>query len=805
MDLEEFDLGVTRSEKKDEKVYYVILVQYKELKYEVNRRYSEFEELNCELLNFGFSALPNLPKKKLMSYQNIDYIKYREKCLNKYIQNLFMRPDIRCCAVFLNFLKFYEKINMSVEIVRTKLVNSIGTQKFSLVDMYINEKYHFIITIYEDRSSLSKLGKLWSIIEPDIVGEIKVFSYNNDLSSSFTEKYKEQTIYKAKNIICVEEKDQVLISGDDGHIHIYQIDTEAFTLTFIKQIQFHNDTILKMMKLKNTFCTCGYDNAFRLCLLNDPKEECKIISGGRCNKRLENDKITTCHLFEHNNIVLGTDNSLFFIYNLTNNPPTFLDTKKIRNGRKINCFANSDKYLFIGYDHIIACYNYQYNYGGDVKHITGEKGNLLNVGSKIKYSNGNEETKNGLMQNEKKIIKLVIDNNISAQYISPLMYDNNVRSLCVVKSKKILIAGYEDAIIIWSILHGLIISSVHGHTSGVYCLKYMNSCDLFLSGGNGGNLKIWNTNLENLKFWKPKNRVRTNNEERSIKNSKYQDYTNNQNNFIFNESDNEHDHSDYDKNSSLSEPISIDNVLDTNVKTQNYQVYDTSDYKQNIINYNLPQNNTTSFNNQPYIFNNNEDTNQYAVSTNFENDKNIPIYNIDSNQNNLSTEHFFNKEINIDANPNDMNYDFTYNQMNKNQMVYNDLGDFNIPMNLHNINNMKINAMDHVDMNQMNVNSIHMEDMNFNDVHIENNDLINNINIESYNNKNNMMYNLNIDNWNDMNVQNKNINTFNYGNTITVHNPTELDNTKNIKKGIVQISDEEEEEDDNDDLISAFR
>ncbi|GAW78883.1 WD domain, G-beta repeat domain containing protein [Plasmodium gonderi] len=636
MELEHLDISINRVEQRNEKIYYIILVHYKDLKYEISKRYSEFEELHCELLHMGFSALPNLPKKKFMSYKNNEYINYRKKVLNSYIQNLFMRPDIRCCALFLNFLLFYDKINLSVEIVRTKLLNSIGSQKFALSDLYINEKYNFIICVYEDKSNLSKLGKLWSIIEPDIIGEIKVFSYNNDLTSTLCETYKEQTIYKARNIVCSESQSEAIISGDDGKIHIYKIDTQLLTLTYIKNISCHNDTILKMMAINdNIFCTCGYDNAFRLLRLQDYK----ILSGGRCNKRLDKDKITTCHLLNHNNIVIGTNCSLFFTYNMSTNPPIYLDTKKLKNGEKIACFTNTDKYLFIGYDNVIACYNYHYS--NDIKN--GKNGLVLNEpfahscnpshetfiqGAHVDGHNmyiGNDadpsiNTTNrnvsrmmnvsmneNMEKNEQPITKLIIDNNMSAQYIPPLLYDNSVLSLSVNKEKKILYAGYEDAIIIWSITSGLIISAIHGHTNGVHFLKFMNSSDFLISGGDGGNLKIWKSDIDNFKIWKPTRKSYKTNEvnwsrtqridERgnvdAQKNSAYrvygesaQHHTNYQNsfNFNFNESDNSEEQDI--RSNTQSESMSIDNLLGETNKKYDYQVYDTSNYKKNLINYN---------------------------------------------------------------------------------------------------------------------------------------------------------------------------------------------------------------------------
>ncbi|EUT88728.1 hypothetical protein PFAG_01571 [Plasmodium falciparum Santa Lucia] len=767
MDLEKFDIHINRVEYKNEKIYYVILVEYNELKYEINKRYSEFEELNCELLHLGFSALPNLPKKKLMSYKNNEYISYRKRILNIYIQNLFIRPDIRCCAIFLNFLLFYDKINLSIDIVKTKLINNIGTQKFSLSDLYINQKYNFLICVYEDKSNLSKLGKLWSIIEPDMIGEIKVFSYNNDLTSNFVETYKEQTIYKARNIICSEKNKQAIISGDDGKIHIYKINIESFTLTYIKNITYHHDTILKMMQFNDDlFCTCGYDNAFRLINLND---KYKILSGGRCNKRLDKDKITTCHLLAYNNIIIGTDSSLFFVYNMSTNPPIYIDTKKIKNGIKINCFTNTDKYLFVGYDNVIACYNYHYlnetksyknvqnmdkiknmhtnmkaksyvdtynindnkfkvttphidntnsehSFYGNPSSGTYSSYNHLENGNnydmykdnyitedtqmykhqkndqhdkKIFYNihNNNNNNNPSCNDDEQKIVitKVIVDNNISALYIPPLLYDNNVLSLCVNKEKKILYAGYEDAIILWSITNGIIISSFHGHTNGVHFLKYLNKSEFLLSGGNGGNVKIWKNDIEHLKIWKPKKnyKFKDNNKHSNSGLNKNEFYYNNnintENNFNFNDSDN----TDKDAiNSDHSDAISIDNLIEETNKKHEYDVYDTSSYKKNILNYKQSQK-IDSYNDvKTNIFYDHKSENNYIIKDYKTDVTNLDVCVLNNNMPNNEKENkfsYYEEGVQFDDKRAYPYYESSGSlEMNKGKIIYDNMGKDNI-------------------------------------------------------------------------------------------------------------------------------
>ncbi|CAD2105955.1 phosphoinositide-binding protein, putative [Plasmodium vinckei] len=806
MELEHFNISINRVDSRDDKIYYIILINYKDLKYEVSRRYSEFENLHCELMHLGYSALPNLPKKKLVSYNNHEYINYRKRILNNYIQDLFIRADIRCCATFLNFILFYDKINLSIEIVKTKLLNSVGPQKYSLSDLYINEKNNFLICVYEDKSNFSKLGKLWSIIEPDMIGEIKVFTYNNDLTSTFVETHKEQTIYKARSIIWSEKNNEAIISGDDGKIHIYKLNLELLILTYIKSIPCHNDTILKMCSINdNFFCTCGYDNAFRIIDLCDYK----ILSGGRCNKRLDNDKITTCHLFQYNNLVIGTNNSLFFIYNMSFNPPIYLDTKKLKNGYKIKCFTNTEKYMFIGYDNVIACYNYQYvnevistnsvEISDEQKMGNTTKGNMVNAlqGTMSMENKRNDAYPiNNYNTNEpKNITKLVIDNNMCAQYIPPLLYDNRVLSLSVNKDKKILYAGYEDAIIIWSITTGLIISSFHAHSNGVHFLKFMYSSELLLSGGNSGNLKIWKNDIDNFEVWKPQKNYKA-----KYSQENYREYNKNRNNdkfeqnqFHFDESDN---NSNCDYCSTQSDSRSIDNLLEEANKKHEYNVFDTSNYKKNIVNYNASTKENIMKSSQSNIF--------YEQSTNSLNELTSDVTNLDiciiTNKNekkNFSnsrdsydkqgfTDHYYNKDINNSSKMDNLkyisqndpsSYDYISTE-NKNNYITpeNEIKNYNIYSSQYDRNNMEYDNNTDLPTFDQNINP--KNSIPYNSNHVS---------TKSYNYNNNYSP-----------IKN-NIQFDNTDSTLYMANINENEDSYNLKKNIVHVSD------DDDDLISAFR
>ncbi|SCN59308.1 phosphoinositide-binding protein, putative [Plasmodium chabaudi chabaudi] len=798
MELEHFNICINRVDSRDDKIYYIILVNYKDLKYEVSRRYSEFENLHCELMHLGYSALPNLPKKKLVSYNNHEYINYRKRILNNYIQDLFVRADIRCCATFLNFILFYDKINLSIDVVKTKLLNSVGPQKYSLSDLYINEKNNFIICVYEDKSNFSKLGKLWSIIEPDMIGEIKVFTYNNDLTSTFVETHKEQTIYKARNIIWSEKNNEAIISGDDGKIHIYKLNLELLILTYIKSIPCHNDTILKMSSINdNFFCTCGYDNAFRIIDLCDYK----ILSGGRCNKRLDNDKITTCHLFQYNNLVIGTNNSLFFIYNMSFNPPIYLDTKKLKNGNKIKCFTNTEKYMFIGYDNIIACYNYQY-----VNEVIST--NSVEISDEQKMANAPQGTMS--MENNrndpysinnyntnkpKNITKLVVDNNMCAQYVPPLLYDNRVLSLSVNKDKKILYAGYEDAIIVWSITTGLIISSFHAHSNGVYFLKFMYSSELLLSGGNSGNLKIWKNDIDNFEVWKPQKNYKT-----KYTQENYREYNKNRNNDKFEQNQFHFDESDNNSNcgycSTQSDSRSIDNLLEETNKKHEYNVFDTSNYKKNIVNYNASTKENIMKSSQSNIF--------YEQSTNSLNELTSDVTNLDiciiTNKNekkNINnnrdsydkqgfTDHYYNTDINNSLKMDNLkyvsqnepsSYDYISTE-NKNNYITseNEIKNYNIYSSQYDRNNMEYDHNTDLPTFDQNINPKNSIPYSSNHVSTKN-------------------YNYN----NNYSPIKNNIQFDNTDSTLYMANINENDDSYNLKKNIVHVSD------DDDDLISAFR
>ncbi|CAD8046577.1 unnamed protein product [Paramecium primaurelia] len=88
-------------------IFYQISVKNGIRQWIVQKRYSQFEELN-RILELNFKQLPLLPKKKLITFlvgKSVEQINERKYGLQRYLQTLTSRQEILDCDAFQQFLK----------------------------------------------------------------------------------------------------------------------------------------------------------------------------------------------------------------------------------------------------------------------------------------------------------------------------------------------------------------------------------------------------------------------------------------------------------------------------------------------------------------------------------------------------------------------------------------------------------------------------------------------------------------------------------------------------------------------------
>jgi hypothetical protein len=97
------------------KIFFSIKVEFIYNKWEIRKRYSDFETLQKQLRD-TFSHLPSLPGKSFFALKKDADIEKRRIGLDTYVKELFLRSEIYSDTNFINFFEVSEDFCIFVRI-----------------------------------------------------------------------------------------------------------------------------------------------------------------------------------------------------------------------------------------------------------------------------------------------------------------------------------------------------------------------------------------------------------------------------------------------------------------------------------------------------------------------------------------------------------------------------------------------------------------------------------------------------------------------------------------------------------------
>ncbi|OII72672.1 PX domain-containing protein [Cryptosporidium andersoni] len=399
-------------------VSYKIYVNGPFKSYQIQKRYSEFAMLQSLLYDHGFSLLPSLPPKTFLSKpQDPVLIKERQQGLQAYLNNILKRLDIYSSSIFLNFLQIPSSLQNSrfLPNLKFELLADLSEGQQAVSNVFIEKLVplgtYLAFISYQDNSSLSRLGKVWSIIEPEDLGSLYIWDlqsnrhFNRKKSFNVTHRNSVDNFqnaihtlltnttldsskfnclinvtfsYRCKGVIYLSETDTLCVFSEKGYLEIYSgimnicenlilsnITSNPKNLREIitpRNILIHHDQI-QHVHLPNYLnnnesqfsLSIGIDNSVRLFCL----KQMKIISGGNVTKRLQGTKLTCCYL-EQNFARLGffgSNSGIVLVLDMASHPPYLTAQLKDSSQEAITCITVSNDYIIVAYTDLIRIYN----------------------------------------------------------------------------------------------------------------------------------------------------------------------------------------------------------------------------------------------------------------------------------------------------------------------------------------------------------------------------------------------------------------------------------------------------------------
>ncbi|PFH34966.1 WD domain, G-beta repeat-containing protein [Besnoitia besnoiti] len=442
-------------------VVYAIAVEYGKLSWDVWRRYSQFAQLYRDLEREGYCALPSMPSKTLAGPpQDPRTLADRRHKLQYFLLELLRRPDTRTSAPLLDFLLFNEQASLNVPPLRPWCVCCTGAQRFAVSTLVYSPANRVVIVGHEDKTGLSRLGRLWSLVEPDEFGMINVWALDADMGCpSLMQSIKTQP--KVRCMFFDEPNNQLFVGHDDGKVAVYVLDADELKIDKVKELDLHTAAVMHLApgsSKQKRLLSLGFDGAIRVIDIATHQ----MLCGGRLTRRLGSGvHLTTGHFDDETDTVyLGTSSGQVLVYAVKSNPPSFVQGLTVHPVYPVEALIVGKMYMFVGH---------------------GEYVSVVSV----------EQRR--MEQKFSKVAVLTLRDNPSP--VLSLVYD---------PEEKRLLVGYDPAIAWWSIESGQPLCVWEGHGGGVHQLLLTDRSDIVVSGGDSGNTKVWRLPPpKELRLWQP--------------------------------------------------------------------------------------------------------------------------------------------------------------------------------------------------------------------------------------------------------------------------------------------------------------
>mmetsp|Transcript_73048 Transcript_73048/g.144847 ORF Transcript_73048/g.144847 Transcript_73048/m.144847 type:complete len:548 (+) Transcript_73048:40-1683(+) len=472
------DLGVSivrATPVEDQSTYrYHIQVQLGTATWEVAKRFSDFDRLLQNLSASRYAGLPKLPSKTLLgSPTDQESIDTRKEQLRIILHDLLRRPDTRRSKSLRQFLELNKRRGDASETEEAaprpllpEPVRSFEDPRFGVSGLAVAPSVNLILVTHEDSTHLSRLGRVWSVVEPDELGALHLWA--RDAEGAWKRKHSNTYGIKVRSLCWEDTTRQFFVGLEDGKIEVHAISGGQSPQTSRKAVLelHHKSPVTHLAASPRRLLSLGFDTAMRVIDVRSRE----LLCGGRLIRRLKNesDYLTCGHLDdEAGRAFVGTSGGDVFVLDLSRNPPDFLHTLELNAG-SIAAMRVAGSHFLIAHADCITVMSFE------------GKGS------------------------ERRMIKLGCHR---AKHLAD--GDVSILSMAVAPERQLVFGGYSDgSVAIWSNRDGEACIVLRAHQCDVTQIIWLGQepwGPALYTGGGDGKVTTWrlNANEEDFTFWSP--------------------------------------------------------------------------------------------------------------------------------------------------------------------------------------------------------------------------------------------------------------------------------------------------------------
>eukprot|EP00419_Tripos_fusus_P056136 CAMPEP_0172801962 /NCGR_PEP_ID=MMETSP1075-20121228/3570_1 /TAXON_ID=2916 /ORGANISM="Ceratium fusus, Strain PA161109" /LENGTH=547 /DNA_ID=CAMNT_0013640149 /DNA_START=109 /DNA_END=1750 /DNA_ORIENTATION=- len=445
---------------------YHVQLQYGETKWEVTKRFSDFDKLLQNLASNKYAGLPKLSGKTLLgSPTDQAAIEARKAQLQTLLHDLLFRPDTRTSQPLRQFLAIDSHTGAAIRSLQPDAMRSLEDPRFGVSDMCVVPHANIMLVTHEDSTQLSRLGRVWSVVEADELGALHLWTRTKD--GSWKRAYSGTYGIKVRSLCWEEASKQFFVGLEDGKIEAYVVALDSLKPTLKATLELHHKSpVTHLSASPRRLLSLGFDTAMRIVDVGNHE----LLCGGRLMKRLrkESDYLSSGLLDDPGGrAFIGTSGGDVFILDVSKNPPDFLHTLEL-NSKPVSSLCAVESRLLIAHGDRISVMSFE------------EKGQ------------------------ERRSTRLAV-------YRSRHMRESDVSilSMAMAPERKLLFGGYSDgSVAVWSTREGeaLIVFRAHpGNCTGVAWVEDEKWGTALLTAGDDGKVTTWNLGGtdEDFVLWRP--------------------------------------------------------------------------------------------------------------------------------------------------------------------------------------------------------------------------------------------------------------------------------------------------------------
>ncbi|CAD8192093.1 unnamed protein product [Paramecium pentaurelia] len=276
--------------------------------FESNKPIKEFYDYVLHIQKHGFMLL-SLDKAQIDLLQTVKDKVKTIIAINNLIGELLYRRDLITKQKTINLLGLNQQIQVYSQI-KALIPNIVMGFKISDSNLTVSQMIivnQLLIVTLENQSQLQKFGKIWNLIEPEIMGQMIVF-----IIGEVTPFHKIFDKYYSFKLFCVENiNDKLIVGTCQGTLIVYQIIENSIKEKNI--IQVLTSPIYKINHFNQEIYLVTDSQVKILDRLNF-----ELIGGGSLKNRLQTAWISCLNFDEKEKLLfLGTSQGFMLVYKRT--------------------------------------------------------------------------------------------------------------------------------------------------------------------------------------------------------------------------------------------------------------------------------------------------------------------------------------------------------------------------------------------------------------------------------------------------------------------------------------------------------